>query len=554
MDSDFYDDDFSFFRETGDDISSGSAALSSTKAPAKRRMRKKQKNEKGRKRSSRACDMCHRRKVRCSVVVEGGPCLNCKLDGVMCFIPREEQRKSPKRATTSTQTQTHPDDLKSSRNTSVPQDLIPETCEPRRMPSTSNEECGGPSYDIFEKFPPHLEAADLAYLHSHDALNIPTECFQIALLGGFVDFVYPRMPILDLEEFLSIVKNSNGVVGRGGRANGLASFSTKKLSLLLFQAILFTGVEFVSTKTLSEEGFETREVAREALFNRVRLLYDFDTCMQRLSVIQTLLLMTVCPRSMERSVGFKDAAHWLDQAISFAFSLGLNRHFDLDRSTHRQKSLNRRIWWTLFVQDRTLSLNSGSGIRRTTRIRKEDCKISMATLDDFELDELEDGQTEAEAFKIRANALSFVEKTVLCWSSNPSEVDEFAIVAAKAPQPHYSRSSTNSTRAGCADGTSTGISSLFECQISTPSTASHVIPNSMELPSMVKDVEGLRAILATDGRVELDGTSFEDGAREFSDYMEYIGEAMSGHDKSPMYMVSEVDSQGDLQNPSSAVF
>ncbi|KAH9214486.1 hypothetical protein DL95DRAFT_389458, partial [Leptodontidium sp. 2 PMI_412] len=68
MDSDFYDDDFSFFRETGDDISSGSAALSSTKAPAKRRMRKKQKNEKGRKRSSRACDMCHRRKVRCSVV------------------------------------------------------------------------------------------------------------------------------------------------------------------------------------------------------------------------------------------------------------------------------------------------------------------------------------------------------------------------------------------------------------------------------------------------------------------------------------------------------
>lgn len=145
------------------------------------------------------------------------------------------------------------------------------------MPSTSNEECGGPSYDIFEKFPPHLEAADLAYLHSHDALNIPTECFQIALLGGFVDFVYPRMPILDLEEFLSIVKNSNGVVGRGGRANGLASFSTKKLSLLLFQAILFTGVEFVSTKTLSEEGFETREVAREALFNRVRVSRDDRT-------------------------------------------------------------------------------------------------------------------------------------------------------------------------------------------------------------------------------------------------------------------------------------
>lgn len=42
---------------------------------------------KRRQRSSRVCQYCQRRKVRCDFIVRGSPCTNCSHFGVECVVP-----------------------------------------------------------------------------------------------------------------------------------------------------------------------------------------------------------------------------------------------------------------------------------------------------------------------------------------------------------------------------------------------------------------------------------------------------------------------------------
>jgi hypothetical protein len=120
---------------------------------------------------------------------------------------------------------------------------------------------------VFTSFPRHLTTADISYLQARDALTIPSEPLQIALLKADVEFVNPTMPLLDLEEFLSAVKYGTAGPGSIARENA----GKKQISLLLFQAVMFAGAGFVSLKILREEGFQTRETAKGVLFSRARV-------------------------------------------------------------------------------------------------------------------------------------------------------------------------------------------------------------------------------------------------------------------------------------------
>jgi len=125
---------------------------------------------------------------------------------------------------------------------------------------------------VFTSFPRHLDAADIAYLTSRDALTLPPEPAQIELLKAYIEFIHPIMPILDLEEFLSAVKyghaNHDGQQGRGIERE---IASKKQIPLLLFQAVMFAGVGVVSMKVLKEAGYASRESAERIFFSRARV-------------------------------------------------------------------------------------------------------------------------------------------------------------------------------------------------------------------------------------------------------------------------------------------
>lgn len=125
---------------------------------------------------------------------------------------------------------------------------------------------------IFAPFPRHLDTHDLTYLHSRGALILPTEPLQIALLKAYVEFVHPNFPLLDLEEFLSIVKYGfAGLEDEKGKGVERESAGKKHISFLLFQAVMFAAVEFVGLKSLKEAGYKSKRGAKVALFARVRV-------------------------------------------------------------------------------------------------------------------------------------------------------------------------------------------------------------------------------------------------------------------------------------------
>lgn len=102
-----------------------------------------------------------------------------------------------------------------------------------------------------------IASDDLAYLQSKGALTLPTEKFQNALIWSFFEYVYPYMPVVDLEQFLESVYNRDGGSGQ--------------ISLLLCQAVLFAGTAHVKMDLLKELGFQTRRQARKTFFLRVRV-------------------------------------------------------------------------------------------------------------------------------------------------------------------------------------------------------------------------------------------------------------------------------------------
>jgi hypothetical protein len=139
---------------------------------------------------------------------------------------------------------------------------IPETPD-RRLPILPR---------VFTPFPQHLEVPDLSYLHSRDALTLPNEDLQIQLLKAYIEFVHGGMPLLDLEEFLSTVKYGyQNLDGQKGVGVERETANRKQISFLLFQAVMFAGIEYVSMGALREAGYETREDAQRVFFSRVRV-------------------------------------------------------------------------------------------------------------------------------------------------------------------------------------------------------------------------------------------------------------------------------------------
>jgi hypothetical protein len=115
----------------------------------------------------------------------------------------------------------------------------------------------GPVPPYIKPLPQRITADDIGYLYKKGALTIPKPAFRNALLQAFVEYVYPYMPLIELHEFLRIVDRGDGESG--------------KISLVLFQAVMFAGTAFVDMKHLTDAGYPTRKAARKAFYQKARV-------------------------------------------------------------------------------------------------------------------------------------------------------------------------------------------------------------------------------------------------------------------------------------------
>lgn len=220
--------------------------------------------------------------------------------------------------------------------------------------------------------PSKIAAEDVGYLFAKGALSLPAVPLQNALLQAYVEYVHPYMPLMDLHSFLGIVNSRDGLNGQ--------------CSLFLYHAVMFAATAFVDMKHLREAGYNTRKAARKAFFQKTRLLYDFDYELDRLVLVQALLLMTYWYETPDDQ---KDTWHWMGVAISLAHTIGLHRNPGTTSMAPPRQKLWKRIWWSCFMRDRLIAL----GMRRPTRIKDEDFDVPQLEEDDFEIQALPDNIT-----------------------------------------------------------------------------------------------------------------------------------------------------------------
>ena len=114
-----------------------------------------------------------------------------------------------------------------------------------------------PNY--IKPLPPRITTDDIEYLDKKGALSIPKKPLRNALLRAYVEYVHGYMPLLDLHDLLDAVARDDG--------------AGKRISLLLFQAVMFAGTAFVDMEQLRNAGFATRKDARKAYFLKARVCH-----------------------------------------------------------------------------------------------------------------------------------------------------------------------------------------------------------------------------------------------------------------------------------------
>ena len=125
---------------------------------------------------------------------------------------------------------------------------------------------------------PLVSQEDCRTLHKEKAFEVPCVEIMDQLLRNYIQYVYPVLPILNLGELLVVIHP--GYTG------------TKRVSLLLFQALMFSATVFQTRASIEIEGFRSRREARKTRFERAKLLYSLGSEDDRLTILQAALLLT----------------------------------------------------------------------------------------------------------------------------------------------------------------------------------------------------------------------------------------------------------------------
>ncbi|KAH8696175.1 fungal-specific transcription factor domain-containing protein [Talaromyces proteolyticus] len=218
-----------------------------------------------------------------------------------------------------------------------------------------------PSY--IKPFSSNFPSDDTQFLYSKGALTPPRSELRYALLESYINWIHPICPLLDLGHFLSALL-SNGSEGQ--------------ISLLLFHAVMFAGSAFVDMSYLQAAGFESRIAAREHLFIRTKLVYDFKYEDDRLRIVQSLLLMSYWQEKHEDSTNHW---YWVAVACLVARTIGLFRNPAGSKMSEERQKLWKRVGWSCLLRDRVLSL----GVRQRPKILVTEFELPLLEETDFEI-------------------------------------------------------------------------------------------------------------------------------------------------------------------------
>ncbi|KIX98994.1 uncharacterized protein Z520_05455 [Fonsecaea multimorphosa CBS 102226] len=199
-----------------------------------------------------------------------------------------------------------------------------------------------------------------SFLQHQGCFTLPSvhTCYQ--LFQTYFEYVHPHYPIIDREDFA-------------------AQYTDLKTpaSYLLLQSVLFMASGHCELSVLVDAGFESRYHARKTFFQRAKALYDNDHEPNKVTVVQAVFLISFW---WNGPTDQKDTWHWLGIAISLALTLGMHRSTQHSDMKPRDRCLWKKIWWSLFAEDK----HAATALGRPVHTRRRDCDVEPLAITDFD--------------------------------------------------------------------------------------------------------------------------------------------------------------------------
>lgn len=409
-------------------------------------------------RASRACEICHSRKVRCDVM-ERMPCTNCAAFGCECRIPEVRQRKGSKLAKAKQQVSggskhlsvgggsssgagtgnlnlsaaSAPDNVSavsalpadvggdqigggagggsqgSNGQGSDDRDSRATTAAWKRMLDTRIQQPGRVSFMgstshlnlILENMPDseayYFAAVGESSLGLSRIKQMDREDIDVLKLRGA--FLLPAQELCD-DLIESYFEKVHPVVPIVNRTQFMRQYNdpANPPSLLLRQAMLVAASRTCNNSALLDERGSSK-LATATFYKRAKALFDANYEMDRVPVIQSAILLAWFLEGPDDVTA--NGYYWTRIAVTVAQGIGLHRNMEKSGLPEIEKRIWKRIWWTLFTRDRSTAVAMG----RPVMINLDDADVPMITLEDF--DESEPGSPSP--YKVnRGQALYFI--------------------------------------------------------------------------------------------------------------------------------------------------
>ncbi|KAJ5498768.1 hypothetical protein N7453_007819 [Penicillium expansum] len=180
-----------------------------------------------------------------------------------------------------------------------------------------------------------LPVENVAFLTSKGCLSLPTFNAIDEFVQEYFRHIHPSVPVLDEAKFWRIYRDN--------RSTG------PKISLFVFQSLLLASCPFVSLKTLRQCGFEDMKDAQKQLYNRANLLFQLRTEERPYATAQAAVLLTHYTSAEDPEAG----SLWITRAIEHAMLIDSHPSLVVE---YAPISLKKRLWWSIFLRDRSLCL------------------------------------------------------------------------------------------------------------------------------------------------------------------------------------------------------
>ncbi|KAL2813884.1 hypothetical protein BJX63DRAFT_421078 [Aspergillus granulosus] len=321
------------------------------------------------RRAPKACSWCHHRKVRCDASIRGCPCTRCRQDGrpecvLRGKLPRNfagfvGAQNGNQDTNTINQTNPHLERIRALAFEADGRELS------SNLSSNVSSSTNLPGHVSFASYPflelrglTTLDREDIAFLASKGCLSVPEESMLDEFVRQYFLHIHPTSPVIDEAEFWRIYRNP---------APG------KKISLFVFQAIVFAGSPYVSGETIRKCGFSDKRSARNTLYRRVKALYDLHAEDRPHPQAQGSVILTLHTSANEPQI----SSLWLTRAIQNAMIIGCQPGPTEDI----EPSLKKRLWWAIILRDRSICL----GLRRRPQVTSFDMGMvaELPDEDDF---------------------------------------------------------------------------------------------------------------------------------------------------------------------------